>query len=197
MHLDKMTVYKQGQYKTIYEPANEVVYIIHFNEEVVDGVDVAPLYNEVSAKLLTIVGKAGVETQLIRQETSHEQIGKRLAMVPFDMIVYSDPKTYNQYIANGYDESVVRDDEMLEIECRAIVGDQVFDALYEMGAQTMMALDQWAEEKGIAITSARLRFGHQHQVYKLGDELTTRNCQFVNADGKALSIVELADVLKA
>lgn len=195
MQFDKMNIYKQGQHKTIYEPANEVEYILHFSEEVLEGVDVAPLYNEVSTRLMTIVAKAGVETQLIRQETSYDQIAKRLDMVPFDMIVYSEPTAYNRYIANGYDDSVVKDDEMLEIECRAIVGDQVFDYLYEMGAQTMMALDQWADEKGIAIKSASLRFGQENGVYKLGDELTTRNCVFVGNSGEVLSITELATYL--
>ncbi len=210
MNWEKGELLYEGKAKKIYATQDPDYLIAEFKDALTafDGGMKAELSskgewnNRISSAIMGYLNEQGVNTHFVEAISSHEQVVKKLKMVPLEAVVrnviagslhkrtgltegtpLSRPILEYHWKKDELNDPLLTEDLILAL---MLASEEQLAAFRELAMRVNQVLGPYMDERGILLVDFKLEFGYfRGDELNVGDEVTPDTCRFWNKEDMA------------
>lgn len=204
--MEKKTMLYEGKAKKVYDTDDKNCYWVEYKDDATafNGIkkgtitDKGIINNKMSAMMFQYLEKNGVNTHFVQQVNDREQIVRRLAMIPLEIVVRNIVagslskrvgKDEGYVLASPVFELYYKDDSLgdpMVNETHAVALGwatlEQINAMKEIALRVNELMTKVVAQAGIDLVDYKLEFGVYNGKVMLGDEISPDTCRFWDKD---------------
>jgi phosphoribosylaminoimidazole-succinocarboxamide synthase len=206
LKMEKKTMLYEGKAKKVYDTDDKNCYWVEYKDDATafNGIkkgtitDKGIINNKMSAMMFQYLEKNGVNTHFVQQVNDREQIVRRLAMIPLEIVVRNIVagslskrvgKDEGYVLASPVFELYYKDDSLgdpMVNETHAVALGwatlEQINAMKEIALRVNELMTKVVAQAGIDLVDYKLEFGVYNGKVMLGDEISPDTCRFWDKD---------------
>ena len=204
--MEKGKMLYEGKAKQVFETDNPDYLLVHYKDDATafNGLKKGTIQNKgamnnrISNRLMSLLEKHGIETHFVEELSDRETVGKRVEIVPVEVIVRNiaagslskrvglpEGTRLNSAVLEYSYKNDELGDPMINVSHVRALGlatKEEMDTIAEMAYKVNEILTDVMKKCNLILVDFKLEFGRYHDHIILADEISPDTCRFWDAD---------------